>query len=61
MPKSDQKVVKQMTPKITKKMKMLGPKMGQDGDHGAQAQPSGRCLGSPWFQDALKMPQDGVK
>ena len=39
----------------------MDPKMGQDGDTGAQAQPSGRCLGSSWLQDAPKMPQDGLK
>ena len=36
-------------------------KMGLDGEAGARAQPSGRCLGSSWLQDAPKMGQDGLK
>ena len=54
-----------MTPNITKKEQALGPNMGpkmsKDDDAGAQEQPSGRCLGSSWSQDALKMAQDGLK
>ena len=46
---------------MTKKVQFLGPKMGQDGGPRAQAQPSGRCLGSSWPQDAPKMAQDGPK
>ena len=64
-PKSYQKVVQKMIPKITKNVPILdprmGPKMGKDDDSRAQAQPSGRCLGSSWSQDAPKMPQDGLK
>jgi len=61
LPKSDQKMI----PKHIRKIQILDPemgsKMGQVGDHGARAQPSGRCLGSSWSQDAPKIAQDSLK
>ena len=52
-------------PKNTKQMKMLDPKMspkiGKVGDNGPRAQPSGRCLGSSWSQDAPKMPSNSLR
>ena len=57
-------MIKEMIPKNKKKQIVgtkMGLKIGKVGDNGPWAEPSGRCLGSSWSQDAPKMAQDGLK
>ena len=59
--KPDQNMIPTMSKKVQNLDPKMNPKMGQDGEAGAWAQPSGMCLGSSWSQDAPKMAQDGLK